>query len=226
MFTQQTHKQLSNDSRVIPLGLTDHMIRKHKHPKVHHKHTEIQYRSYKTFQQSLRQVPWSTLEEVNDPYRALFMDLYTGILDNHAPIKTKRIKTDSAPWLNDHIITAMQNRDSVHEQAPRYNTSELWLAYRNSKNNVVTQIRLAKEEYYWDIIKENMHNSKSLWNSLKLLLLSKLKRVAKYFIINDELETNPKAIATAFTDFLLVSVIALQKLLWVVKHLFLNVEYQ
>ncbi len=32
------------------------------------------------------------------------------------------------------------------------------------------QIRLAKEEYYSDIIKENMHNSKGLWKSLKLLL--------------------------------------------------------
>ncbi len=92
----------------------------------------------------------------------MWKDLYTGILDNHAPIKTRRIKADSAPWLNDHITTAMQNRDSVHIQAQRYNTSELWLAYRNARNNVVTQIRLAKEEYYLDIIKENMHNSKSL----------------------------------------------------------------
>ncbi len=45
-----------------------------------------------------------------------------------------------------------------------------------------------------------MHNSKSLWKSLKLLLLSKLKSVAKSFIINDVLETNPKGIATAFND--------------------------
>ncbi len=95
----------------------------------------------------------------------------------------------------------MQNRDSVHEQAQRYNTSELWLTYRNAGNNVVTQIRLAMEEYYSDIIKENMHNSKSLWKSLKLLLPSKLKSVAKSFIINDVLEINPKAIATAFNDF-------------------------
>ncbi len=113
------------------------MIHKHKHPKIHHKHTEIQERSHKTFnedayQQSLRQVPRSILENVNDPDRAWFMwkDLYTAVLDKHAQIKTRRIKTDSAPWLNDHIIIAMQKRDSVHEQAQRYKTSELWLAYR------------------------------------------------------------------------------------------------
>ncbi len=64
----------------------------------------------------------------------------------------------------------MQKKDSVHEQAQRFNTSEVWLAYRNASNNVVTQIRLDKEEYYSDIRKENMHNSKSLWKNLKLLL--------------------------------------------------------
>ncbi len=92
----------------------------------------------------------------------MWKDLCIAILDKNAPIKTRRIKTDSAPGLNDHIITAMQNRDSVHEQAQRYNTSELWPAYRNARNNVVTQIRIAKEDYYSDIIKENMHNSNSL----------------------------------------------------------------
>ncbi len=91
----------------------------------------------------------------------------------------------------------MQNRDSIHEQAQKYNTSELWLAYRNARNNVV---RLAKEEYYSDIIKENMHNSKSLWKSLKLLPPSKLKSVAKSFIINDVHENNPKSIATVLND--------------------------
>ncbi len=35
---------------------------------------------------------------------------------------------------------------------------------------------------------------------LKLLLPSELNSVAKSFIINDVLETNPKTIATAFND--------------------------
>ncbi len=97
----------------------------------------------------------------------------------------------------------MQNGESVHYQAHIYNTSE----------------------YYSDIIKEYMHNSKSLWKSLKLLLPSKLESVAKSFIINDVFENNPNAIPTAFNDFLLVLVKALWKLLWLVKHLFSNVEY-
>ncbi len=100
------------------------------------------------------------------------------------------------------MTTSLQScrKEIVHEQAERYNTGEHWLAYINARNNVVSQNRLAKEEYYSDIIKENMHNSKILWKSLKLLLPSKLKSVAKSFIINDVLETNPKAIATAFNE--------------------------
>ncbi len=52
----------------------------------------------------------------------------------------------TAPWFNVRIITAMQKRDSIHEQIQRYDTSRLGLAYRNPRNNVVTQIRQAKEK--------------------------------------------------------------------------------
>ncbi len=68
-----------------------------------------------------------------------------------------------------------------------------------------------------------MHNSNSMWKSLKLLLPRKLKSVAKSYIINDVLETNPKAIAADFNDFF-VSVC--ESLMEAFVYLFSNIEYQ
>lgn len=123
------------------------------------------------------------------------------------------------------IITAMQNRAFMTK------LNDITLVDCGVLTEILGimllhQVKEANEDSYSDIIEENIRNSKSLLRGLKLLLTSKLKSDAKSFIINNMLETNPKSIPTACNDFLLASVKALQKLLWVVKHLVLNVECQ
>ncbi len=127
-----TRSEMNRESGVIPLGLSDHhmvyMIRKYKHPKTNHKHTEINYRSYKSFnaeafQQDLQQVPWSILDNIEDPNDnwTTWKSFFFAILDKHAPQQIRRIRTDSDPWVNDTILTAMQERNDKHEQTCRFN---------------------------------------------------------------------------------------------------------
>ncbi len=72
---------------------------------------------------------------------------------------------------------------------------------KKTRNEVATRIREAKEQYCIDLVKENMHNSKSLWKILKLLLPGKHKNGAQSFVVNGELETDPKVVATVFNNF-------------------------
>ena len=207
-----TNREYGREYGVIPLGVSDHhmvyFIRKHKQPRTSHKHTEITFRSYKhfneeAFQRDLDQVPWSVLDMDEDPNDAWssWSTLYTEVLDRHAPLRTRRIKVDSAPWINDDILTAMQVRDEIHQQALRFKTESLWLKYRDSRNNLVSLIRQAKTDYYKNIIEQNVSDSKTLWKSLRLVLPSKIKTAAQSFLINGVLQTNPKAIAEAFNNF-------------------------
>ncbi len=94
----------------------------------------------------------------------------------------------------------MQERDDKHEQALRFNTKHLWLGYKKARNELVTHIREAKEQYYSDLVKENMHNSKSLQKTVKLLLPGKHKNGAQSFVVNGVFETDPKVVATAFNN--------------------------
>ncbi len=85
----------------------------------------------------------------------------------------------------------MQECDDKHEQARRFNAKDLWLGYKKTRNEVATRIREAKEQYCIDLVKENMHNSKSLWKILKLLLPGKHKNGAQSFVVNGVFETDP-----------------------------------
>ena len=207
-----TNREYGREYGVIPLGVSDHhmvyFIRKHKQPRTSHKHTEITFRSYKhfneeAFQRDLDQVPWSVLDMDEDPNDAWssWSTLYTEVLDRHAPLRTRRIKVDSAPWINDDILTAMQVRDEIHQQALRFKTESLWLKYRDSRNKLVSLIRQAKTDYYKNIIEQNVSDSKTLWKSLRLVLPSKIKTAAQSFLINGVLQTIPKVIAEAFNNF-------------------------
>ena len=103
--------------------------------------------------------------------------------------------------VNNDILTAMQQRDEIHEQARRFNTPDLWISYRNAHNNVGSVVKQAKTEYYKEIIEQNVFDSKALWKSLKIILPGKVKAAALSFVVNGNIETNPKTIAQAFNDF-------------------------
>ncbi len=57
----------------------------------------------------------------------------------------------------------MQESDNKHEQACRFNTKDLWLGYKKARNEEVTCIREAKEQYYSDLVRETMYNCKSFY---------------------------------------------------------------
>jgi hypothetical protein len=129
--------------------------------------------------------------------------MFTNILDDHAPFRTRRIKVSSAPWISDEVLSAMQSRDEAHEAALRFKTRDLWNSYKYARNHVTNLIRQTKSEYYLAIIEQNMSNSKTLWKTLKEILPSKLSAVTNSVIVDGQTITDCKAIATAFNTFFL-----------------------
>ncbi len=128
MIMYQYVKQTSDAPSIITYKYYNSLTR-YKHPRTNLKHTEMNYRSYKSFnaeafQQDLQQVLWSILDNIEDPNQnwMTWKSFFFAILDKHAPQRIWRIRTDSAPWINDTILTAMQER----EQACRFNTKDLW----------------------------------------------------------------------------------------------------
>jgi hypothetical protein len=49
--------------------------------------------------------------------------------------------------MNSSIRKAIRKRDSIHYKAKSTNRPEHWLRYRQTRNDVISLVRLAKDEY-------------------------------------------------------------------------------
>ncbi|OWF35649.1 hypothetical protein KP79_PYT26075 [Mizuhopecten yessoensis] len=115
------------ESGVIPFGCSDqhlvYAIRNLRGGSLKC-HKTIQYRKFKdvnleNLSADMQQVPWSSFEafvDIDDVWAA-FKDLFLGVIDKHAPLCEKRVKSNSAPWINDDVLNEIHNREYLHDKA-------------------------------------------------------------------------------------------------------------
>ena len=101
------------------------------------------------------------------------------IINLHAPIKSKRVRGASLPWLDGEIMQLMRHRDLANKTAKRSGSPNDWNEYKKLRNKVTEKIRSKKSEYFKTTIEENKGNSSFLWKKLKEVLPNKRKIVPK-----------------------------------------------
>ena len=142
--------------------------------------TLITHRSFKhfnktSFENDLSYIPWSILDIFDDPDDKVeaFNILFTNVLDDHAPVKTIRIRRKPSPWINKNIRKEMDRRDRLYRFFRRNPTSPAWEIYKAQRNRVVWLQRKAKIDYYRQLLAKKPHPS-SIWNTLKLATASSI----------------------------------------------------
>ena len=90
----------------------------------------------------------------------LFYNILHTILSKHAPIKSKRIKSNHLPkWINDKVKKAMYERDRFHKL-------KNWDNYKSMRNRVLHLIPTSKKDYYNNEIQAGT-NTTDLWRNLR-----------------------------------------------------------
>ena len=79
------------------------------------------------FRNNIQQVEWETILR---PYcdntidmATIFQEIFESILDIHAPLRRKRVRSDFAPWLTLSLKRSILERDKLKVQAetlPKY----------------------------------------------------------------------------------------------------------
>ncbi|XP_061185217.1 uncharacterized protein LOC133193275 [Saccostrea echinata] len=161
------------ETSVPPIAISDHypvcLTRKTNCIQRNGKHTEIQYRDFKKFNENkflrdLENANFNSLLELKDPNEILnkFYELFNDILKKHAKVKTKRVKTEIRPkWLTQEINDARLLRDTYHLQR----NSENYKFWRNKVTQLIDQ---AKSKYYKSAIEESS-SPKEMWSYLNHL---------------------------------------------------------
>ena len=123
-------------------------------------HSSIKYRSFKNFEDSkfLDQLHkkienFKCTQTYTNLNFSTWNELFLSVLDEHAPIKEKRVKRDTKPaWLNEEITIAQRKRDYYHKKQD-------WKNYKHWRNCTKNRIRNAKRNFFENAINENKDNS-------------------------------------------------------------------
>ena len=133
------------DSGVVSLSISDHSliycVLKTGVPKATSR--TIKYRSFKGFDenafiQNLKNVPWHIVNDESNVNDAVLTwnKLFTEVVDSHAPLKKRRVKGTTAPWMNNKIAEAMRDRNYHLRKAQKSNSTYHWGMYSFVLNGV------------------------------------------------------------------------------------------
>ena len=211
LFLTNKPENISN-SGVIHLGISDHSmifaVKSTTVPKFRHSTKEV--RDHKNFVDSnffdILQVPWDIVCQFDDPntcwhaWKSLFLE----VLDRYAPVRCKRTRGTSVPWITSTLKRLMRNRDFHKKQAIKHASPAHWNIYKTERNRVNVAMRSAKKAYFHDKIKEcsQCWNVKKSWNLINTLLNRNNKATnVNELHIYDSVVVDDKQIADAFNEY-------------------------
>ena len=200
----------NQQSGVLPLGCSDHHLVytvRCGSRKQCETHSTIKYRKFKDVDLSelaadMDRAPWSCIEifdDVDDAWSA-FKDLFFNIVDKHAPVREKRVKSTPAAWINDDILNEMHQRDYLHEKAIQSKLETDWNLFKAARNRVSTRIKQAKRDYLDEAILSSQ-NSKETWKRIKEFLPTSKTRSPATVKIAGASISDKRSIADAFNHF-------------------------
>jgi hypothetical protein len=126
--------------------------------------------------------------ETNDPNILWnhFEKTFNYVPDTHAPLRSKKVRSQNTPWLTDTIKLDMNRRDYLKKKAVKNNYLWYHNAYKALRNKINKDVICPKRKYYVKSIEKNIGNPKPMWKHLNCLLKRKSKRTGVQAIKTDE----------------------------------------
>lgn len=150
--------------------------------KVNNAHKTITMRNYSKFDQrkfldSLKDKVnlnnWEDHEDVNELWYCL-KDIITTTSDEHAPIRTRRVRNKHLPWVDAAVIKVMHQRDKQHKIMIKTGLADDKARYQKLRNKVTSLINNKKKAYYLDAINNCQSNPSKFWKKMKNLVPNKV----------------------------------------------------
>ena len=92
------------------------------------------------------------------------------IVDKHAPIRTKRVRSKSclnhAQMVTAGLKERMHNRDTLKIKAIKSNDPHDWANFKRMRNKVNTEIKVAKKVCYNNKFIENNSDPRKTWQTI------------------------------------------------------------
>ena len=172
---------------------------------------KICFRSMKNFDvdkfcDDLNYAPFVTVmnsfEDVNDKLFA-FESMYTSILDEHAPMKTVRVRGNQVPFMSDEWRKAIRYRNRLWKVFTKDRSDANYAAYKYQRNICTSLRRRAIKTYFRKRSDEMNQDSRQFWNTYHPFLHSRHGLKSNDIILKEgaEIITDKSRIANIFNDY-------------------------
>ncbi len=172
------------------------------------KPVKIQYRSYKNFNEKefkidVGNIPFQVseiFEDIHDQYW-FSSQLLTDVINEHAPLKSRTIKTQQIPYMHSDLRREMYRRNMLKNESFKFRTQENREKYRKQRNLVTNMRRDAIKAYFISNCRGNV-SPKQFWDCIRPFLSDK-SRCQENIILNENgtIVTDRTEICNLFNDF-------------------------
>ena len=155
-----SHPERIRQVEVLSSGMSDHLpivaVRIYKQLKDNKgEHHNITYRDLRNlneqaFCESLSSAPWDCAFTFDDPDDIVYAwyNIFNSIVDQHAPLRQKRVKRKSQPdWFSKILEDVLKKRDKLLYRARQSQSDSDWSAFRKAKNKATNLLRKTKQTY-------------------------------------------------------------------------------
>ena len=198
---------------IVNVGLSDHQLiyctRKITRTRLNtHKYVKmrsLKYYSEDLYVKKLKEIDfpdYSNFKDINEAYSD-FTGKVASVIDEIAPIKEVRVKSNSQDWFDAEINEEIERRDKLLTKFKKSRSHSDNENYKKSRNKVQRMIKDKKKNFVIGKLNDNIGKPKELWKSLKSLgLHSKANSAATICLEKDGiLSFDPKTNAEIFKDF-------------------------
>ncbi len=197
-----------SDSGVIHTGISDHSLvfAIRKISVVKKQENTVEIRNMKNFDEDkfvteLLKQHWEYVYFFAEDPNSMW-EIWEKILNRHAPLQPKKIRSKKVPWISSDIKKLINTRDKLKREAILTGLENDWLNYKTIRNKVDIELRNAKKEYYSSTIAGQKFDPKRAWKSINNLLGRQNKRtVVNELNLGENNLTSPIDIAEGFNDY-------------------------
>ena len=167
------HPKSFQNSSVFETGLSDFhkltftVLKKYFNKQ---KPTVIKYRDRKHFNNELfrNDVIWNlSLGNLQSDQFDKFKEIITNILDKHAPIKEKHVRSNQAAFINKDIRKAIMTRSRLLNRYRKNKLESSRLEYNKQRNRCVKMLRETKKEFYNNLEVKSVTDNRRFWKTIK-----------------------------------------------------------
>ena len=92
-------------------------------------------------------IEWNRVYSTSDINESAneFQNLLLNSCNNNAPVRKKKVKKNSLPWINADMLRLMRERDSIKNKAIKTNTDDEWKSYKKMRNYVTASLKYVKK---------------------------------------------------------------------------------